>query len=593
MTHPDKDDDVPRIPRAYGGIQVNFCKNPSCANFGVEPLPKVSKGPQTATSITDNYRISGAGKLLNSLACKLCGDIPSLKSNQAIYEEFSRISAIHEETPICCPHESCQNHHVPVTTGKSAYSSFGSSTGDSKRYLCKACKKTFSVKTKVTIRQRTPEINSAILRMLMNKVAMRRICEIGKINRAILYNRIPFFQKCANALTAHYEKPLLDGRLQLNRLYLSSDRQGYLLNWTQREDRRNISLNAIGTADNASGYVFSMNLNFDPDCDADEIEAETIANNDYTKPTAHRRHARLWLRGDYKDAVTRSQKKLKKTSSDLSSDVELAYAAALERDDIDRSEKLTLNEQLPGQGMQVHDEYTLTGHFFYLKKLLKHVEKVRFFVDQDSPMRAGVINGFQDWVKDRKADIFFVRVSKDLTTNDKRALVKKSKDEIAQVQVDNPKLSISEVEIDLIKSKLNDLPSFGKWNDRWLIMPFPHMNEPQKAICHLTNFNDYDADHLAHLYRKASLHGIDRFFMLIRRRISLLERPISTSSSGRRTWNGYSSYNPAHVASILDIFRTYYNYCIIGDGAKETAAMKIGLCDHRVTDEEFLSFFRH
>jgi hypothetical protein len=66
-----------------------------------------------------------------------------------------------------------------------------------------------------------------------------------------------------------------------------------------------------------------------------------------------------------------------------------------------------------------------------------------------------------------------------------------------------------------------------------LYHPLPSMSEPEKAVCWLTDLNDgaYDDDHLAQLSRKASLHAIDRFFMQIRRRLSLLERPISSSSS--------------------------------------------------------------
>jgi len=104
------------------------------------------------------------------------------------------------------------------------------------------------------------------------------------------------------------------------------------------------------------------------------------------------------------------------------------------------------------------------------------------------------------------------------------------------------------------------------------------MSEPEKAICWLTNLYDgaYDDDHLANLYSKATLHGIDRFFMQVRRRLSLLERPISSANSGGRTWFGYNPYNPAMVGKVLDIFRVFYNYVEVGDD-KQTPAMRLGL----------------
>jgi hypothetical protein len=94
------------------------------------------------------------------------------------------------------------------------------------------------------------------------------------------------------------------------------------------------------------------------------------------------------------------------------------------------------------------------------------------------------------------------------------------------------------------------------------------MSEPEKAVCYLTDLKDYDDDHLAWLYNKASLHAIDCFFVQVRRRLSILERPISTASRAGRTWYGYSAYNPETIVKILGIFRTFYNYCLAGQDGK-------------------------
>ena len=59
--------------------------------------------------------------------------------------------------------------------------------------------------------------------------------------------------------------------------------------------------------------------------------------------------------------------------------------------------------QLPHKGMQVHAEYTLYGLFFLLKKLFTGVEKVRFFLDQDSGMRAACLGAFQPEIQARKS----------------------------------------------------------------------------------------------------------------------------------------------------------------------------------------------
>ena len=134
-----------------------------------------------------------------------------------------------------------------------------------------------------------------------------------------------------------------------------------------------------------------------------------------------------------------------------------------------------------------------------------------------------------------------------------------------------------------------DFVEIGKWKDRWLTHPFPNMSEPEKCICYLTDYNDYDEDHQAWLYNKASLHAIDRFFMQVRRRLSVLERPISSASAANRIWHGYSAYNPESIIKLLEIFRVYYNYCLKGMDGK-TPAMRLGLAKGIVSPEDIIYF---
>jgi len=86
------------------------------------------------------------------------------------------------------------------------------------------------------------------------------------------------------------------------RLYLSTDRQDYMVNWSRDADRRNLVLHAVGTADNTSGYVFGMHLSFDRKHDPTAIETDAKATGDIALPYPHRKHAWLWLLADYAEA---------------------------------------------------------------------------------------------------------------------------------------------------------------------------------------------------------------------------------------------------------------------------------------------------
>jgi hypothetical protein len=150
-----------------------------------------------------------------------------------------------------------------------------------------------------------------------------------------------------------------------------------------------------------------------------------------------------------------------------------------------------------------------------------------------------------------------------------------------------PGLSDYEVQVLMMKDAIAGSSHFGKWKDRWAVHPFPNHAEPEKAICYLTDLSDLDSEHKARLFLRASLHPVDRFFMSVRRRLNMLERPIGTSSRAGRTWYGYSAYQPANIEKLLNIFRTYYNFCLAG-ADNCTPAMRLGLAARVITPAELL-----
>ena len=204
-------------------------------------------------------------------------------------------------------------------------------------------------------------------------------------------------------------------------------------------------------------------------------------------------------------------------------------------------------------------------------------------------MRAACLGAFVDRIQESRCDAFFVKINKGLTVNEKRKVIAGIKKEWEEAKRQNPGLSESKLKLLLIKQRMNNVMSFGKWQDKWVSHPFPGMNEPEKAMCYLTDVQGYDEDHKAWLYNKASLHAIDRFFMQVRRRLSLLERPIATSSNAGRRWHGYNAYNPAIIIKMLDVFGVLYDYIETGkDG--QAPAIRLGLAKGKVEIEDILYF---
>lgn len=574
---------MPRIPPEHGGIQVNFCKNPHCENYGTPGAQTTGRGAQR-----DRYTVVSAGRQYPVLKCHACGEYPPLKSNKGIAEELARLSAyLGVPSEVSCPDADCTNHGVGVSTGSPHYRGYGTTRSGSKRYRCNSCTKTFSVGSS-TVGQKQPHKNRLIFQLLMNKSPFRRICEIANIAPGTLYPKIDFLHRQCLAFVGNRERRLLQG-FSIPRLYLGVDRQDYVVNWTQREDKRNVQLTAVGSADNATRYVFGMHLNFDPDVESDVIEHEAATLGDPKIQMPFRRHARLWLASDYAAAQQRGKNVLSSgAGGTLNGAVAARYKDIESRSDVEVFEEPRRTTQLPKTGMQVHAEYTLYGHCFLLRNLSTGAEKIRLFLDQDSGMRAAALGAFAERVADRTADAFYVRINKDMTVDERKHALKDSREHF-RAQEEHLALDRKALQLFIIKEALADMAVIGHWKDRWLTHPFPSMSEPEKAVCYLTDYNDYDDNHLAWLYNKASLRAIDAFFMQVRRRLSLLERPIATASNNRRVWHGYSAYNPRSIVKLLEMFRVFYNYVLVGMD-KQTPAMRLGLAKGRVSLEDIVYF---
>ena len=576
-------DPQPRIPLAANGIQVNFCKNPNCLNYGKTASEVAqSHGRKSATEVgeRDTYHITGTPGGV-ALHCKRCGEYPTVKSNLGISEELDRLNRYFVPTvESSCPTESCPNHAIGVSTPKT-YQGFGKTKSGSKRYRCRLCKVTFAVGGP-TLRQKRPELNENIFMLLVNKMPFKRICEtagLGSMNA--LYWKIDFIHQRCLAFAAAQERRLPE--IVIPRLYLSVDRQDHIVNWHKADDKRNVVLSALGTADNKTGYVFGIHINYDSALDSAAINLDAVTSGDTLLKAPFRRYARLWLEQDYAASMAKSKKSSSGDGKTLRTAINDIYNAAVQREDVEDPESQSIETTLPNYGMQVHAEYTLYAHFLFLRSTFKNVGKIRFYLDQESGIRAACLSAFWQEVLDKTCDAFYVRIKKDLTINEKRKLHAKAQKQIDEMRDSSPylaEITDTEIRLILIKERMQELVKIGKWDDKWLFYPFPDMSEPLKAICWLTDLNDksYDDDHLARLYSKGTLHGIDRFFMQVRRRLSLLERPITSASNEGRKWHGYSAYNPSMAGKLLDILRVFYNFVEVGKD-KKTPAVRLGLTE--------------
>jgi hypothetical protein len=424
---------------------------------------------------------------------------------------------------------------------------------------------------------------------------LRRIAKVAGISPATLYGKINFLHRQCLAFAGAHERPLLE--FEASRLYVSVDRQAYSINWSRSSDRRNLVLRAVGSCDNDSGYVFGMHINFDSALEPAVVAEDVAKIHDTDLPYPHRKYARLWLESDYEEALVDSAQRRARAAKEsskrnLGAAIADAYDAAASREDSEISELKDGDQKLPEvRGMQVHEEYSLYGHFLFLKGLLRRVEKLRFFLDQDSGMRAACFAAFAQDIRMRRVDAFYVRAAKNMTIDKKHAAITRARAAFKKFHDTHPMLTPAAVELELMKTEIARSVTFGKWSDRWCVHPLPNMSEPAKAMCWLTDLGDYDEEHVARLFLRASLHGIDNFFQRVRRSLNPLERPLATASQAGRTWYGYSPYNPALVEKLLDIYRVMHNFVEVGKDRK-TPAMRLGIVKDVVMLESLIYFVK-
>jgi hypothetical protein len=222
----------PRLPEASEGLQVNFCKNPLCVNFGVPAMQFA--GETRGKRINDDYKIQGGKHAGQTLVCKACGESPSLKSNRAITEERTRLLGLLAVAygPSCAD-EACANHAVRVGEDPEAYARYGRSRHGAPRFKCRAYGKVLSI-GKATARQKKSHKNRLILLLLMNKTPFNRICEIAEVAPGTVYAKIDFLYRQCVLYAAERERKFLEG-LDLGHLEIAVDRQEYLFNWTTQQ----------------------------------------------------------------------------------------------------------------------------------------------------------------------------------------------------------------------------------------------------------------------------------------------------------------------------------------------------------------------
>lgn len=569
------------MPAAVGDIQVNGCCNTLCDQYGV--APSELEAPVGRRTFAGYTRTGGIGTRM--LSCQACKQPSMLKSNMATADELKRLGDyLVGDSVIVCKNELCATHD---NNGVASFHRFGTTPSGAARVRCKTCGKTQSYSSDPTWKQKVSDKNDLIFSLLINKVPMRRILEVAGIGAQTLYRKLEYFERQCLRFAATHERELPSHSFE--HLDISTDRQDYLINWGSHINRRSFVIRAVATSERKSGFVFGIHPNFDPQIGVVEIEKMARDCGDTEKEVHLRQHARLWLLSDYvKNAQFRNDGAVRR-----SLDGKLMHQPA-------RAELITQADPFsdeyehtaPARGVQVRQEYVLMAHFLFLRDQLKRAKRLALFMDPDVGLRNAAIVGFQSRIKNGEVDVFLVRSEKGLSVDKRDLSIARSEQRLTRFMATHGHDKRWDGGVAWLEKEFSAALKTGSNPTAWIAHPFSDRAEPGKEICLLTVKKDSQAKQLAKTSATAGLKSVDRFFMLIRRRISLLERPIKTPASAARTCYVYSPYNPAVACQVLNIFRVVYNYHLGGEKDKATPAMRLGLTRKRYSLSDILATTR-
>lgn len=586
----------PRVPAPSNGVNVNRCSRPTCKNFNI---------PATTTRTDPCYTIVGNKKNGSSIKCKNCGGYYTVKSNQAVTQEIERatckpqLSRVYKQDGIACSNLDCDNFGIHAEIPSPYYTGVGVTRKGNRRFKCKGCGKTFtrgSEKRRSHPQSRAYD-NVELFKHLVNQTGINRAIELTGLAPYSIYKKIDmFYERCVYFLQNREERLK---NMELPWMRIAVDRQEYQVNWNKRKDKRNVMLSAIGSADKVSRYIFGMDVNFDPHINLAEVaETEAYKNDEFLKDY-NRTFSRIWTRRDYTQAVNATEafnEKVAKALEQISQDVSLPLsqaAIASIQDEVATEYGVEVDEQtrftsiLLSKGAQVRSEYTMYSHFIKLESLIGHAEALRFYLDQDPGMNRACCLAFANQIQQGNTHVAFVRINKELTNDERRQYVNWVKKVINKMIKEGTAIDEYHAHQILVQTAMQRTYEHPGSSEKWFSVPVHRIYEAEKFVSILTDETKLNRDDLTAFLLDASLHPIDSFFQTVRRRVSMLERPVHSPSNAGRVWTGKSAYNPAMIHKLLQILRTYYNYCLVGKD-KKTPAQRIGLAKGQVEIRKIL-----
>lgn len=552
-----------RVPMPFDGVDVNFCRNPSCATFGV--IPDQYKRPNGSDPAPDGVvRGAVSGKKNEEyFNCPNCSATARLKNNTAIVTEYRRHKVLQESDPTersCqtagCFAQGCSPHKHPEF-----YWKFGKTAGGDPRWRCRLCRSTFS-EGKAARRHKRSDKNRLVFQMLCNGLPLSKIAKITEMSYRDIYARIDFYYDQIRSFTAKRQD---FSQVDFNEAgsRFATDSQTLTINWPTRRPRTPVLVQHLCTAHARSGFIMEASIQFDPSMTMEEAELVSVQADEEDISVGFRENARVWTKTEF----------------------EAHLAKLLKADEITKDDFY----QLPHDGCLVRYDILQFAHAMRLRDHLGGTEAPLVLVmDDDRGLQQAFFSTFAPEVKAGRAEVAVVSFDKGMTNDMRNCVVAKGRTDLCAATGLTPgelNLIPSEYFADIVDQEVA-VAIIGKDLRTGYQYPFSSKSEPHKRVKLLTDNPDKSYRSKARLLRLATLRSVDSYFHKFRSNVRFAARA-GIAGTTRQTWDRYYLYKPELMVKIAEIYRFYHNWCEPGQD-KKTPAMRLGLAKGRIYERDFL-----
>lgn len=426
---------------------------------------------------------------------------------------------------------------------------------------CKACRGTITLGSPLRSAG-WKEVNSDIVELLVNAVSLTGVHRKTMVPWQVLYDRI---DQIHHQMVSFERRRLqqASGVLAKKSLWLSTDQFSVTCNWHTQERRVPVWMPVTTTADNLSGFVLRTDLAFDPGVgNVLDVACDLFDQGDFRLPLSRSERARFSL----PSLVSAARFEIDRLFDDPSlSPDERRYYADLDDVLADAGSDGRKYELVgaPKQGVVTSKVYSATAHLLAVSQMLPFEAGITLSSDDDAAIETAVLTAMLSRIRAGRFDYAKVSIDKDLSKPKKDALV-------GAYQAKLKAFAEAQVEI----SGFNDLldrfvRTFASAAERppksgqiWRHSPIQRMYEPNKRVAVRVQRpgteESVDGRYWT-MVRRASLHGVDTFFNMLRNRVSMVARP-GLSRSTKRLYSNKQTYRPEIAAKVIDIARVYYNF---------------------------------